>query len=894
MAAHSGPRGSGVILPPMNASAPKSPLARPLVLVPLVLVALVAVAWIALAILMPPARVKALVEAQLQAALRREARFESASVGLWPPVRLSVRRLELAEPGGFGEGAALSTASIDLDLDVLALLARKVRVTRLAVREPALHLVLRANGSTNLDSLGAPPAPGAAPPAMDLDVRQFAVRGGRVLVDDLRAGRRTALEIETTTSLQTEGGGERIATAGATEVTGVAFGPLSAARMADLDAGLAKLVFRIEHRGKYDAKQNRLALEQLALVLGRTRLALTGLVDDLGPRARFDLRAKGEGLDFGEVLGWVAVADAKAVQGLSGRGTLAFDLAVKGAAPAPGTAPALPAVTGRLTVKDAAFRYAGAPVGVEGLGFSARFAPDTVSVPDLVASISGQPVRARLRAVRFADPLVDFAVQGRVDLAAVAPLLAGQGAKVAGRANLDVRGSGRAKDPGAIALDGRAELENVSVETKDLPKRIEGVNGVVLLSPQRAAVQNLAARAGASSYTLDATVTRPLALMAKPDSVPPAGVTFDFRSPHLDLAELLPTTPGAPFLPNAKGSGRVRIDRLRQGRLDARNVAADITLAPAALEARSFSLEGYGGGITGSASFDLRDTRKPVYEIKTKVANVQADELLAAWTPAKGLLRGTLSTDLTFSGAGQEPDDVKRTLTLVGLAALSEGQLGPGPSLQAIADLVKVPQLREVKFKDLKLPMRVERGRVITDAVSLSGPSGEWKLSGAIGFDGALDYAVSVTLPPEVAARLDAKSALAAGALADEQGRLLLDLRVAGTAKAPKVAWDTRAMRDRVAGRASQALAEQRAKLETEAKAAAAQALQQRLGLAADSARGATPRQQLDAARDSVRRAAGSAVDKFFGGFGRKRSDPPAPPPAPPPAAPPAPADSTQ
>jgi len=416
----------------------------------------------------------------------------------------------------------------------------------------------------------------------------------------------------------------------------------------------------------------------------------------------------------------------------------------------------------------------------------------------------------------------------------------------------------------------------VSVENPELPKKIEHVNGVVLLSPQRAQVQHLSARAGQSSYTLDATVTRPLALMAKPDSVPPAGVTFDFRSPYLDLAELLPTTPGAPFLPNAKGGGKVAIDRLKQGRLDVAKVAAEVALAPAALDASSFSMQGYGGTVRGSAHFDLKDTRKPLYAVKAKIANVQADDILSAWTPAKGLLKGTLGTDLDFSGRGQTPDDIKRSLTLRGLAQLVQGQFGPGPTLEAVAQFVKIPKLREVKFKDLKIPMRIEQGRLFTDAVNLDGSAGEWKLSGAVGFDGSLDYAVSVTLPPDAVAALGARSALAAGALSDPQGRMLLDLHVGGTAKAPRVAWDTRAMRDRLAGRASQALTEQKNKLETDVKQAAEQALAQRLGLAADSTKKASAAQRLQAARDSLRRAGSGLLKGFFGG---KKAPSPAPAP---------------
>jgi hypothetical protein len=853
----------------MAQSSSKSPLPRIALIIAGGLVALFALAWLALALLFPPAKVKLVVEDQLHRALARDVRFANASLGLFPPVRLTVSKPELAEPGGFERGAAFSADAVYLDLDVFALLSRRIRVQRLILERPALHLLLRADGTTNLDSLGGPSKPAAEPsPAMDLDVRVFGIRDGRVLVDDLRAGRRTAFGLATSTSLTAEQGGRRIATSGTTDLADLAFGPLSATKLSELNQGLAKLAFHVEHAGKFDANSNRLALEKLALSLGRTQLSLSGLVDEVGPHARFDLKARGDRVSFGDVLAWVAVADAPAVKGLSGSGLMSFDLGIRGAAPRPGAAPVMPAVTGWLRVEGAAFRYAGAPADVKGLGFEARFAPDSVGIPDLEAMVAGQKVRAQFSARHFADPLVRFALQGNIDLAAIAPLVAQQAGaadtKLSGHVNVDVRGSGRAKDPGAMALDGRAELRDVGVSKPDLPKPIEHVNGVVLLSPQRAAVQHLTARAGQSSYTLDATVTRPLALMAKPDSVPPAGVTFDFRSPYLDLAELLPTTPGAPFLPNAKGGGAVAIDRLKQGKLDVTHVAAQVALSPAALASPAFSLQGYGGTVNGSAQFDLRDTRKPVYAVKANVASVQANDILSAWTPAKGLLAGTLNSNIDFSGIGLAPDDVKRSLTLVGLAQLAQGQLGPGPTLEAIASFVKVPRLHEVKFKDLKLPMRIEQGRLVTDAVSLTGASGDWKLSGAIGFDGALDYAVSVTLPPDAVTALGARSALAAGALSDDQGRMLLDLRVTGNAKSPRIAWDTRAMRDRLAGRASQALAEQRTRLESDARAAATQALSQRLGLGGDSTKQASPAQQLQAARDSLRKSAGGLLKGFF------------------------------
>jgi AsmA protein len=103
-------------------------------------VVLLLVAWAALAILLPPARANRLVREQLSRSLARDVRFERVSVSLFPPVRLSVRRFELAEPGGFERGAALTVGSIDLDLDVFALLGRRVKVQRLSLDAPALRV----------------------------------------------------------------------------------------------------------------------------------------------------------------------------------------------------------------------------------------------------------------------------------------------------------------------------------------------------------------------------------------------------------------------------------------------------------------------------------------------------------------------------------------------------------------------------------------------------------------------------------------------------------------------------------------------------------------------------------------------------------------------------------
>ena len=123
--------------------------------------------------------------------------------------------------------------------------------------------------------------------------------------------------------------------------------------------------------------------------------------------------------------------------------------------------------------------------------------------------------------------------------------------------------------------------------------------------------------------------------------------------------------------------------------------------------------------------------------------------------------RGTMEGSVRLALAGTSPAQMLQTLTAIGLARMQNGELGPIKALDEIAKLTRVPALDKLKFDARQLPFRVERGRVATNDVMLHGPTGAWRLSGSVGFDGSLDYAASLTLPPSLVQSLGARSALA-------------------------------------------------------------------------------------------------------------------------------------
>jgi hypothetical protein len=839
---------------------------RPLVWILGVPLALVLIAWIAVALMFPPSRVRTLIRSQISTALARDVRFADAHVSLWPPVRLTVTAPALAEPGGFGNGSVFEARSIHLDLDVFGLLARRLVVRRLVIDQPHIHLLLRADGTTNLDQVThEAEGPRTSAPPFDLAVSDLRIHGGQVLVDDVASRRRIAFGLDTRVALGAEQGGARITTHGETEVHRLVFGPLTATRAADMNQAFAALDWRIEHQGAYDVPRKRLALDKLAVAFGATELGVTGVVDEPGPAATLDLAAKGAGIDLGQVLGFLAAADARAVSGIHAAGRLDFDLAIRGQV-GPGR---MPVVTGTFAIADGAFRYPGAPAGVEKLGFTAHFAPDSLGIGDLRATVTGsgaaQPVTGELAVTRFADPDVRFALQGDIDLSAVGPMVAPKGMKLGGHAAVDVNGHGRAKDPATMALAGRAQLAGVSLEGGGLPKKVESVDGNIAFATTHADVKGLTAKAGQSSFTLDAAIDRPLALTAKPGSVPPSKVDFSLVSPYLDLAELLPATPGSPLAPNASGGGHVKIGRLRNQKLDVSHVDAKVTLEPSVVTVPAFALDGYGGKVAGNARFDLHDPVKPVFAVKAKADSVDADQLLSAWTPVRGLLKGKLGTTLDLSGEGQTPDLLARSLTAQGLAAFASGTIGPAPALEAIAKAIGIPSARVTRVQDLHLPFSVQRGRVICDNATMRTSVGDWRVSGSAGFDGSLDYALSGTVPKSLVTSQDLHSALAAGGLTNANGDVLLDLKLGGTSQAPRVALDARSMQARVEGRLSEVLAQQKSHLGDQLRAITPLA-----DAHADSATKAAAAHNAQALIDSLRRKKGLDVLKDLLGGGRR------------------------
>ncbi|MFQ6672132.1 MAG: DUF748 domain-containing protein, partial [Candidatus Tectimicrobiota bacterium] len=145
-------------------------------------------------------RYRAQIATTLEKTLHRKVTLGEIRLGLLGGPRLRVADVAIADEAKFGEGPAVTAEGLDVRLQLLPLLSRRIAFSKLALRRPTIRLTILEDGRTNFsDLLGAappgrlkaPPSPGTAPPApraptppAGLTVSRLDILGGTLSVID--------------------------------------------------------------------------------------------------------------------------------------------------------------------------------------------------------------------------------------------------------------------------------------------------------------------------------------------------------------------------------------------------------------------------------------------------------------------------------------------------------------------------------------------------------------------------------------------------------------------------------------------------------------------------------------------------------------------------------------
>lgn len=217
---------------------------------------------------------------------------------------------------------------------------------------------------------------------------------------------------------------------------------------------------------------------------------------------------------------------------------------------------------------------------------------------------------------------------------------------------------------------------------------------------------------------------------------------------------------------------------------------ADIRITPEGkLELTDVDADLYDGKVTGTATVLFSEPGVPVYRFDVEAVNLNANDFLSKITPAKNVLYGKFNMTSEWEGRGLDPEEFLKNLKASGDAVTLDGELKNLEAINQVASFLGLSELKEQRFRSLQSGFSVANGRFSTDGVSMTSGTASWLASGSVGFDGSLDYDLSMTLSEAMSEKLKQKSSLSS-LFADEQGRVVLDFNIGGNTKKPAVAYD--------------------------------------------------------------------------------------------------------
>lgn len=166
---------------------------------------------------------------------------------------------------------------------------------------------------------------------------------------------------------------------------------------------------------------------------------------------------------------------------------------------------------------------------------------------------------------------------------------------------------------------------------------------------------------------------------------------------------------------------------------------------------------------------------------------------LSLLSKGKGMVTGTLDSQVSFSGKGTQWKTAKRWLSADGTFSLKRGRLLNFETINAIAQILKLSELKDIAFNEIQGNFRVVKGRILLKS-SLKGDDVKAQSQGQVGLDGSLNLPVLLQLSPNLSEKLRSKVKFAQY-LETKDGWTTVPLKLTGTWSRPLPSLDTSSMK---------------------------------------------------------------------------------------------------
>jgi uncharacterized protein involved in outer membrane biogenesis len=705
------------------------------------------------------ARVKSAISSNIDAQLDW-TRLDLGLLRTFPNLSLQLHDLVVVGVDQFADDTLINVPQFGLVLDLGSVLGSLRGDEALVVRSidlnrPIAQLRVRADGAANWDIIRERATADKSARSLDVSLKRLDITDAVITFDDRQSdlsSRISGLQHSLSGDFSKQRFTLRTRTTADTASVDFAGVPyLSSARVeadADLDVDMAA--------GKFTLRDNSVRVNGL-------QLNAEGSVTAAPDNKTVDIVFAAPRTDFKEILSLIPAIFTKDYKTLQTSGTMS----VRGRVRGPWGDGSIPGFTVAANVENGSFRYPDLPLPARDIFLRLTLNNPGGDIDSTVLNIGrfhtvlgSDPIDGSLlvRTPR-SDPDVALRVAGRLDLANLPKTVKLENvqrlagivvANAAMRARLsDVN----RKQYDRVSANGTVEIRQLVLNAADLRQPLTIDEAKLALSPRHAELSSFRGRVGSSDITMAGSLENVLGFALGKEDL---RGTATLSSQRFDLNEWRSDDELKTIVvpPRIDFTFRAAADTVRYGSLSLRNTRGTLRIKDQRATLDDFKMNVLGGAVGVSGFYETRPEARPAFDLAVDLANVGAAaafteiRTIQAFAPVARYADGNVSAQLKLNGElSTDMLPVLENLTGLGSLLTSSLVLRDFPPLERLADALKLQQLRDPGFKDLKSSFAIEKGRLHVKPFDVRAGPLTMTIAGSNGIDQSLDYDVALRVP---------------------------------------------------------------------------------------------------------------------------------------------------
>ena len=572
-----------------------------------------------------------------------------------------------------------------------------------------------------------------------------------------------------------------------------------------------------------DLKNMKFTLRDNKLQLNAIEASVDGWLAMAGEAMDMDLKLNTNQIGFKEILSLIPAIYAKDFAGLKTDGKATLSAFAKGRL----EGDRVPAFDVKLNVENAMFRYPSLPAGVDAINIVANVKNDggSVDATNIVVNpfnftLAGNPflVKADVKSP-VSDPEFNVSAKGKLDLGKIKDVYPMEDMALNGVVDADMSVAGRLsyiekEQYDRVAASGSVRLNNMKLNMKDIPA-VDIEKSALSFSPRYVELSQTKVKIGENDITFDSRFENYLGFVFKGTTLKG---TLNVSSQQLNLNDFMSDEVATPSATKSEepasaesAMGIIRVPenidfrmqadfkRVMLSKMTFSDIKGLLVVKDCKVDMQNLSLNTMGGGVVVNGAYATPIGGQPrlnagfaMNNISFAQAYTELDmvrQLAPIFSNLKGDFSGSMKVDTQLD---EQMSPVLNTLNGSGSLSTKDLSLGGVKFLDQVADIVKKPELKNAKVKDLKIDFTIKDGRVNTKPFDLKVADYVMNLSGSTGLDQTIDYKGKITIPES----------------AGQVAKLgTVDMTIGGTFTSPKVGIDMESLAKQAAKEVAKGLA---------------------------------------------------------------------------------------